>query len=408
MPKDETVRATGTERESDLYAKRALAAVEPPGSWPSRLSAQALRSYGLFLALVAVWIIFTLVTDGIFLSARNFSNLIRQTAVTGILAAGMVMVIITGHIDLSVGSLVGLTGMAAVLVQALLHWGLIPSLLTGVFVGLALGSLQGWLTAYAQVPSFIVTLGGLLAWRGVAKGISGGNTYPIEIPSFKAIGQAYLSTAAGLLFLVLGVIATVGLVLSGNAARRRHGLSTWTFGSLLLRILLPSMLMVAFVAALNSYAGVPIPVLILVTVALAATFITEHTKFGRYLYAMGGNSEAARLSGINLRSHILLAFCILGSLSGVAGIIYTGRVGSAGPDAGTLLELDAIAACVIGGASLMGGRGTVLGACLGALFMASLDNGMSLKNVPDFIQDIVKGSILVIAVGLDLLGRRRD
>jgi D-xylose transport system permease protein len=143
-------------------------------------------------------------------------------------------------------------------------------------------------------------------------------------------------------------------------------------------------------------------------VALVGAFATQNTTFGRYLYAVGGNPEAAKFSGINLRGHVLATFCILGALSGIAGIIYTARVGSAGPDAGTLLELDAIAACVIGGASLMGGRGSVLGACLGALFMASLDNGMSLKNVPDFTQDIVKGSILVVAVGLDVFGRRKD
>lgn len=372
------------------------------------LSAKVLRSYGMVIALVAIWIIFTFVTDGIFLSARNFSNLIRQTAVTGILAAGMVMVIITGQIDLSVGSLVGLSGMAAILTQTYLHWGLIPSLLTAVVVGLVIGALQGWLSAYAQIPSFIVTLGGLLAWRGAAKGISSGNTYPIEVQSFKAIGQSYLSPTTGFILMALGVAGTVWLVLSSNRARRRHGLTAWSGLSVALRVVVPSILIVAFVAALNSYTGVPVPVLILVTIALAGTFITENTRFGRYLYAIGGNSEAARLSGINLRSHVLMTFCILGGLAGIAGIIYTARVGSAGPDAGTLLELDAIAACVIGGASLMGGRGTVFGACLGALFMASLDNGMSLKNVPDFIQDIVKGSILVAAVGLDILGRRRD
>jgi D-xylose transport system permease protein len=153
---------------------------------------------------------------------------------------------------------------------------------------------------------------------------------------------------------------------------------------------------------------VPVPVHIFVILALVGAFVTQNTTFGRYLYAVGGNPEAARFSGINMRRHVLMTFCILGVLSAIAGVIYTARVGSAGPDAGTLLELDAIAACVIGGASLMGGRGTVLGACLGALFMASLDNGMSLKNVPDFTQDIVKGSILVIAVGLDVLGRRKD
>jgi D-xylose transport system permease protein len=174
-----------------------------------------------------------------------------------------------------------------------------------------------------------------------------------------------------------------------------------------LRIVVPSLVILGFILALNSYAGVPIPVIILLAIAITGAFLTQNTTFGRYLYAIGGNPEAARLSGISLRRHILAVFCIMGALAGVAGVIYTARVGSASPDAGVLLELDAIAACVIGGASLMGGRGSVFGACLGALFMASLDNGMSLKNVPDFTQDIVKGSILVTAVGLDMLGRRK-
>jgi D-xylose transport system permease protein len=153
---------------------------------------------------------------------------------------------------------------------------------------------------------------------------------------------------------------------------------------------------------------VPIPVIILLAIALAGAFLTQNTTFGRYLYAIGGNPEAARLSGISLRRHILVVFCIMGVLAGVAGVIYTARVGSASPDAGVLLELDAIAACVIGGASLMGGRGTVFGACLGALFMASLDNGMSLLNVENYTQYIVKGAVLVAAVGFDMLGRRKS
>jgi D-xylose transport system permease protein len=367
-----------------------------------------LRSYGLLAALVAVWIIFAVATDGIFLTARNFSNLIRQTAVIGVLSVGMVMVIIAGEIDLSVGSLVGLSGMAAVLVQVAWHWGLIPSVLTGTFIGLAVGTLQGWLTAWGRIPSFIVTLGGLLAWRGTAQGISGGNTYPIQVDAFRAMGQGYLGSAAGITLAVVGIAAVAGAVIFRNRARRHHGLPAWTLIGVALRIVGPAGLIAIFVAALNAYAGVPIPVLILLAIALAGALVTQNTRFGRHLYAIGGNSEAARLSGINLRTNVLLAFCILGVLSGIAGIIYTARVGSAGPDAGTLLELDAIAASVIGGASLMGGRGTVFGACLGALFMVSLDNGMSLKDIPDFIQNIVKGGILVAAVGLDMLGRRRD
>ena len=378
------------------------------GKLRRRFSGSVIRSYSLVIAVAAVWVIFDVLTDGIFLEPRNFSNLMRQTAVTGILSVGMVMVIVTAEIDLSVGSLVGLSGMAAVILQTVAHAGLLASLLIGLGVGLAVGALQGWLAAYARIPSFIVTLGGLLAWRGAAQGISGGNTYPVEVPSFTSLGQSYASRTIGIVLMILSVAAIAWLVLRRKAMQKHHGLESWSAGGVAFRIALPSTLIVAFVILLNAYAGIPIPVLILVAIALAGTFLMANTTFGRRLYAVGGNPEAARLSGINVRGQILRAFCIVGLLSGVAGIIYTARLGSAGPDAGTLLELDAIAACVIGGASLLGGRGTVLGACLGALFMASLDNGMSLKDVPDFVQNIVKGGILVIAVGLDVLGRQRD
>ena len=373
-----------------------------------RFPAGAARAYTMVAALALLWCIFAIVTNGIFLEPRNFSNLMRQTAVTGIISVGMVMVIIAGQIDLSVGSLVGLSGMAAALVQFYWHWGLVPSLLTAVFIGVIVGALQGWLTSYGRIPSFIVTLGGLLAWRGVTKGISSGATFPVEVASFRALGQAYLGRATGLVLLAVAVAAVIWSVIHRNSMRKRHGLQPWSLAGISFRIIVPSALAISFVVALNAYAGVPVPVLVFVVVALAGTFVTENTLFGRYLYAIGGNPEAARFSGINLRAQVLAAFCILGILTAIAAVIYTARVGSAGPDAGALLELDAIAACVIGGASLAGGRGTVLGACLGALFMVTLDNGMSLKNVPDFVQDIIKGGILVTAVGLDVMSKRRE
>jgi D-xylose transport system permease protein len=406
MPSDRAVAAQSEGGVSTQATEptAASATKQPPHR---KAAARVLRSYGLLAALIALWIIFAFATGGIFLTARNFSNLIRQTAVIGILSVGMVMVIIAAEIDLSVGSLVGLTGMTAVLAQTMWHCGLVLSVLMGICVGLGVGALQGWLTAWGKIPSFIVTLGGLLAWRGTTQGISGGNTYPIEVDSFKAIGQNYLSSTAGIVLAAIGIIAVIASAIIRNRARRQHGLPPWTWAGLALRIVIPCALIMIFVAAMNQYAGIPIPVLILVAIALAGVFLTQHTRFGRHLYAIGGNAEAARLSGIGLRTNVLLAFCILGALSAIAGVIYAARVGSAGPDAGTLLELDAIAACVIGGASLMGGRGTVFGACLGALFMVSLDNGMSLKDIPDFIQNIVKGGILVAAVGLDMLGRRR-
>ncbi|HEY6190546.1 MAG TPA: sugar ABC transporter permease [Pyrinomonadaceae bacterium] len=373
-----------------------------------KIQASALRSYTMVFALVGVWLLFTWATDGIFLEARNFSNLMRQTAVTGVLAVGMLMVIVTGQIDLSVGSIVGLTGGISAIAMTSLGWGLVPSLAAAICAGLIIGALHGGLVAYANVPSFIVTLGGLLVWRGVIKGITHGITIPVSLDSFKAIGQSYVARSVGLLIAGLAIAAICWLTIRRVRARTQYGLAAPHSLETALRVLGPSLVVLGFTLALNSYAGVPIPVIILLAIALTGAFLAQNTTFGRYLYAIGGNADAARLSGISLRRHILMVFCLMGVLAGVAGVIYTARVGSGSPDAGVLLELDAIAACVIGGASLMGGRGTIFGACLGAVFMASLDNGMSLKNVPDFTQDIVKGSILVAAVGLDMLGRRKN
>jgi len=380
-----------------------------------KIPTDVLRAYTMVFALIAIWIYFHFSTDHIFLEPRNFSNLMRQTAVTGVLAVGMLMVIITGQIDLSVGSVVGLAGGIAAIAQGWLGWGLVPSLSAGIGVGLAIGAIQGGLTAYLNIPAFIVTLGGLLAWRGVVLGLSRGETIPLRLQAFKSIGQDYVGPLVGWVIAAVAVAAIVWMTIARNRARRRHGLGVPRLWMTVGRALVPSLIVVGFIYMMNSYelapgskAGVPNPVIIFLAIALAGAFLTQNTTFGRYLYAIGGNPDAARLSGINIRKHVLAVFCIMGALAGVASIIYTARVGSASPDAGQLLELDAIAACVIGGTSLMGGRGTVFGAILGALIMASLDNGMSLKNVEPYMQNIIKGAILVAAVGLDMAGRRRS
>jgi len=370
--------------------------------------------FGMLKSHVFYFFSFQWINTGIFLDPRNFSNLMRQTAVTGVLAVGMLMVIITGQIDLSVGSVVGLAGGIAAIAQGWLGWGLVPSLASGIAVAIAIGAIHGGLTAYLNIPAFIVTLGGLLAWRGVILGLSRGETIPIRLPAFKSIGQDYVGPMVGWVIAAIAVAAIIWLSIARSRARRRHGLEAAGPSAMLLRILVPSIAVVGFIYMMNSYeiapgqyAGIPIPVIIFLAIALAGAFLTQNTTFGRYLYAIGGNPDAARLSGINIRRHLLAVFCVMGALTGVAAIIYTARVGSASPDAGQLLELDAIAACVIGGTSLMGGRGTVFGAILGALIMASLDNGMSLKNVEPFMQNIIKGAILVAAVGLDMAGRKR-
>lgn len=346
------------------------------------------------------------IREGIFLSSRNLSNLMLQTSVTGIIAVGMLMVIVSGNIDLSVGSVLGFAGGVAAILLTSWGYGLVPSILAAIAVGVAINLFQGALIAYANIPAFIVTLGGLLAWRGAVKGITKSETIPISDAAFKSIGQSYIPPQVGWILAAAAILFV--LILSVRRARthKAFGLGEADYGGEVLKAILPIGAIVLFIYVMNAYAGIPVPVLIFLAVALVGVFITNFTTFGRYLYAIGGNADAARLSGINTKSNVVKVFALLGALTGIAALIFTARVGSASPDAGVLKELDAIAACVIGGASLMGGRGTIFGACLGALIMASLDNGMSLLNVQDFMQDIIKGAILVAAVGLDMINRK--
>jgi len=375
-----------------------------------KLRTSALRAYTMLLALIVIWLFFQWATIdqyhpyGIFLGAINFSKLLQQTAVTGVLAVGMLMVIVCGNIDLSVGAVVGLAGGIAAMTQG---WGLVPCLLAAIAVGLLIGALQGTLVAYVNIPSFIVTLGGLQAWRGVILKLTKGATIPVEIPFFRSLGRDFIDPRIGLGLAIIAVVLIVLSNLRRNRARQRHGLQTISTASTIARIVVPSLVIIAFIILMNQAGGLPIPVIFLVAVALAGAFITANTTFGRYLYAIGGNPDAARLSGINLKRYILAAFCLMGALSGLASLLHTARVGSASPDAGTLMELDAIASCVIGGTGLMGGRGTVFGAVLGALILASLDNGMSLLNVENWAQYVVKGGVLVAAVGFDMYGRSK-
>ena len=371
-----------------------------------KIETTALRAYTMFGALIIIWLFFHWQTDGIFLSYRNLSNLMLQTSVTGILAVGMLMVIVSGNIDLSVGSVLGLAGGVSAILLTSWGYGLVPAILAAIAVGVGIGLLHGFLTAYLNIPAFIVTLGGLLAWRGAIKGISQSETVPVADETFKAIGQSYVAPQIGWILAAIGIAAVLFLAFRNAKTEREYGLGEGGLSGEILKSILPIAAIIVFIFVMNSYAGVPIPVLIFLVIALVGFFITNNTTFGRYLYAIGGNADAARLSGINNKINIVKVFAFLGALTGIAALIFTARVGSAAPDAGVLKELDAIAACVIGGASLMGGRGTIFGACLGALIMSSLDNGMSLLNVRDFMQELIKGTILVAAVAVDMFGRK--
>lgn len=377
-----------------------------------KLTASTLRAYIMIAVLGLIWAYFHWATDAIFLTPRNLSNLMTQMAVTAILAVGMLMVIVSGNIDLSVGSVLGFAGgIAAFTLMRMegvgMEYGLPVAILAALTVGVLVGVFHGLLTAYLNIPAFIVTLGGLLAWRGAVKWLLGGNTIPVSNETFKAIGNENLPAMFGWGLAVVAVLFVLFMAYRKARSVKDYGLGEANYVGELLKAIIPIGGIIAFIGVMNAYQGVPFPVLILLAVALIGGFLTNSTVFGRYLYAIGGNADAARLSGINNKANILKVYAVLGALTGIAALIFTARVGSAAPDAGVLKELDAIAACVIGGASLMGGRGTIFGACLGALIMASLDNGMSLLNVRDFMQDIIKGSILVAAVGLDMMGRKQ-
>ena len=359
----------------------------------------------LLVAVALIWTFFHWMTEGGFTSARNVSNLMRQMSITGILACGMVFVIIAGEIDLSIGSLLGLLGgMAAVL--DVTHGMPLPLSIAAVLgAGLLCGFLNGYLTAYAGIPSFIVGLGGMLAYRGVVLGLTDGATVAPVSPGFEQIGQAYLPPAWGiglgvLLFVLAGVLAWRQRV---NQAR--HGLPVIALWRSVFRVLLAGVALAGLISTFNSYEGIPLPVLILLTLLGVFSYIARQTVFGRRIYAVGSNMEATRLSGIDVRKVKLWIFGLMGLMCALAGLINTARLAAGSPSAGVSAELDVIAACFIGGTSMRGGAGTVHGALVGALVMASLDNGMSMLDVDAYWQMIVKGLILTLAVWLDVATR---
>ncbi|MDR6226866.1 sugar ABC transporter permease [Desmospora profundinema] len=364
------------------------------------------RAYTMIAALLGIWIFFSLTND-FFLSPRNLSNLFLQMSVTSILAIGVLLVIVAGHIDLSVGSIVGLTGGIAAILQVWYDWNTLPAILVTLAVGVLIGLFQGWWVAYQAVPAFIVTLGGMMAFRGILMGITQGSTIAPLSDSFKMIGSSYLPQSVG-----WGLAAVVTAVVIFNAWSRRRSRQKYGFpldspvmdiGKVLLTVALVG----TFVGVMNNYKGIPFPIIIVLVLAVLFTFIAKKTRFGRHIYAIGGNQDAARLSGIPVKRRVLWVFVLSSLLASVTGIVLTSRVNAATIGAGTMYELDAIAACVIGGTSLMGGVGTIFGAVIGALVMASLDNGMSIMNMESFWQYIVKGSVLIFAVWLDMYSRRR-
>lgn len=365
------------------------------------------KMYTMLLALVAIWIIFTITTDGNFLSTRNLSNLLRQMSITGILAIGMVFVIILGEIDLSVGSMLGLLGGIAAILNVWFNMGAVTTIIITLALGLVLGFWNGWWVAYKKVPSFIVTLAGLLVFRGILIGISKGNTIAPLSEGMKVVGQAYFPNVVGYGIAVATIVISAYIISNNRKKKLQYGLEVSPKRNDIIKLVLIAIGITAVVAILNDYSGFPLPVFIMIVFAIIFSYMAGSTVFGRRIYAIGGNKEAAKLSGINVNKQVLMIYAFNGLLAAIAGILLTSRLNAGSVSAGTNAELDAIASCVIGGASLAGGTGTVSGALVGALVMATIDNGMSMLNTQPFWQYIVKGLILLLAVWADIRSKNK-
>ncbi|HEY6201845.1 MAG TPA: sugar ABC transporter permease [Candidatus Limnocylindria bacterium] len=409
------------------------------------------RMLGMIAALIIIWVAFNVLSGGTFLSARNLWNLSVQSASIAIMATGMVLVIVSRNIDLSVGSMLGFLGYTMAMFQAVwvpqsLGLGLeqpytwVLTLVLGIVLGAAIGGLQGFVVAYGGVPSFIVTLGGLLIWRGLLFRYAQGQTIAPLDRTFQMLGGGTVGTNVGALgewpSWILGValcLGIVGTLIASRRRKRRYGFPVRPLWAELLVGAVACGIVLGTVWVANSYplppavaeqyaqehgisvppgglfipTGVAFPVVIMLVVTLVVTFLATRRRFGRYVYAIGGNPDAAALAGINVRRTIMLTFALMGSLAAVSAAVQTARLNAAVTSLGVQNELDVISAAVIGGTSFSGGIGTVPGAILGAVVMQSLRSGMVLLLVDSPTQDIVVGIVLVAAVGLDAVFRRR-
>ena len=425
------------------------AGASPPQSMRSTLLSMEIdtRLLGLIGATVVIWVGFNILSGGSFLTARNLWNLSVQSASVAVMATGMVLIIVSRNIDLSIGSMLGFTGMLMALMQAewlpnTLGLGLnhpltwIIALTAGILVGVTIGGLQGILVAYVGIPSFIVTLGGLLVWRGFAWTLASGRTIAPLDATFLLLGGGPKGSVGATISWIIGALACAALVyalISGRRRRRRYGFPVRPMWAEVTIGLVGCVGALGAVWIANNYfwpeglarqfaetngiawpegglqisTGIANPVLIAIGVTVVMTILATRRRFGRYVYAIGGNPEAAELGGINTRRIIMMTFVLMGILAAVSGAISTARLESAVVGLGVGAELAVIAAVVIGGTSFAGGIGTIPGAVFGAVLMQSLQSGMALLKIDAPIQDIIVGIVLVTAVGLDTVLRRR-
>ena len=367
--------------------------------------------------LVVIALVFNVLSDGIFLSPENLYNIAQQTAVVGILATVMVLVIVTRHIDLSVGSVRGFVGVLVAYLMYTANWSWQAASLAGLAAAIAVAVYQGALVAFLGVPAFVVTLGGLMSFRGAAYLVADGKTQPIADPFFLQLGGGFNGGIGTDASWAIGAVICIGLVvatISKRRSKKAYGVPTNPVLVDAALVLIPIVIVLSFVAVMNAYQipnkpeaqGIPIPVLIWGAVALVISFLVHRTRFGRYIFAMGGNPDAAALVGIPVRKVTILLFLLLAVLTTIAAIVAISRLNAGTNSLGNNLELLVIAATVIGGTALAGGSGTIIGSVLGALIMQCIDSGMLLLDISIGTRYVIIGQVLIVAVVFDVAYRR--
>lgn len=372
------------------------------------------RQYGMIIALVVIMALFTLLTGGLLVKPINITNLILQNSYVLVLAIGMVLVIITGHIDLSVGSIAAFVGAVSAIMMV--DWGMPAwaAVIASLVVGALIGAWQGFWVAYVKIPAFIVTLAGMLLFRGLTMIVLEGQSISPFPGGFTKISSGFLpnlaDTATNMVSILAGIVFTVLYIL--NELRNRREQTKYNFnvrsqGLFILQLVLVAAVINVFTFMLASYAGIPNILILLFVLVLAYSFIMNRTVMGRHIYALGGNEKAAALSGVKTKKVTFWVFVNMGVLAAISGLIFAARLNAATPKAGTNFELDAIAACFIGGASASGGIGTVFGAIIGGLVMGVLNNGMSLIGLGIDWQQGIKGLVLLLAVAFDIYNKNK-
>jgi putative multiple sugar transport system permease protein len=375
-----------------------------------------LRTYGMMLSLFAIMLFFQVMTDGTLLQPLNLTNLVLQNSYIVIMALGMLLVIVTGHIDLSVGSVAGFVGAVAAVLMVRYRVDYTVAVIACLLVGAAIGAAQGYWVAYFGIPSFIVTLAGMLVFKGLALALLQGQSVGPFPPTFQKLSSGFipeLLPSAGSLYptsLLIGAVLAAGMVYASAKSRAReqsHGIEVEPYVLFVAKSLVLSGVVLYFTYLIASHRGLP-NVLVIMTVLIALYgFVTRRTVIGRQIYAVGGNAKAAKLSGIKTEWLTFLTFVNMGVLAALAGLVFAARLNTATPKAGLGFELDVIAACFIGGASAYGGVGRVGGAVVGAMIMGVMNNGMSILGIGIDYQQVIKGLVLLAAVCLDVYNQRR-